>query len=111
MDTNKHRDARSGELWEALDEHGTSRLGINYGLRGAFTRGGPMPQKEYEPLYLGGPSGAYFTAPSYQEYLLLYDRYSEACRARAKGLSDREAAEAVQRRIDGEKYKYEPPLP
>jgi hypothetical protein len=90
-----HRDVRSGDAWTPLDEHATFRLGINYGLRSAFTVGAPMSQQEYEWRYFHTPSGAYFAAPSYEEYLRLYDRYSETCRVRATGVSDREAAERV----------------
>jgi hypothetical protein len=105
MMSDEHRDARSGEAWKPLDEHATFRLGIDFGFRGAFTRGRPLSREQYEFLYSRSPSGAYFTAPAYEEYLRLYDVYSETCRVRATGLSDREAAEQVRRRTDQETHK------
>jgi hypothetical protein len=90
-----HRDARSGETWAPLDEHATFRLGIDYGFRSAFTRGAPMSREEYEVASMRSSAWAYFVVPSYDEYLRLYDKYSDACRVRATGVSDREAAERV----------------
>src|ERR1700733_12311226 len=94
----KHRDRQSGEEWEPLDEHATFRLDINYGFRWTFERGQPISQDEYEGLLHHGPAFAYFSAPPYEEYLRLYDLYSETCRLRATGLSEVAAAEAVRRR-------------
>ncbi len=101
----KHRDARSKEVWEPLNEHATFRLGIDYGFRGAFTEDGPMSREQYEFLYFHTPRGAYFSAPPYEEYLRLYDAYSETCRVRATGLSETDAAEQVRARMDQEKSK------
>jgi hypothetical protein len=81
-------------LWEPLDEHATFRLGIDYGFRSAFMRSQPIPREEYELLLCH--AWTYFSAPPYEEYLRLYDMYSETCRLRATGLSGTEAAEAVR---------------
>ena len=94
----KHRNRRSGELREELDEHATFRLGIDHGFRWAFTRGQPVSRDEYEFLTLHGPTFAYFSAPPYEEYLRLYDMYSKTCKLRDTGLSECEAAEAVRKR-------------
>jgi hypothetical protein len=96
----EHRDRRSGESWEPLSEHATFRLGIDYGFRHSFNRGQPVTQGEYEAFR---SHSAYFVAPPYEEYLQLYDMYTETCRLRATGLSEIEAAEAVRRRFDQEK--------
>jgi tetratricopeptide (TPR) repeat protein len=96
----KHRDRRSGEMGEPLDEHATRRLGIDHGFRSAFMHGQPLSRQLYEAYWLhshGGPA-AYFVVPPYEEYLRLYDMYSKACRLRATGLSECEAAEAVRKR-------------
>jgi hypothetical protein len=93
----KHRDRRSGEEWEPLGDHATFRLGINYGFRGTFERGEPISRDEYEVYLQHGSASAYFVAPPYEEYLRLYDLYSETCRLRATGRSEVEAAEAVRR--------------
>jgi hypothetical protein len=94
----KHRDRHSGELWEPLSEHATFRLGIDFGFRSAFTEGRPMPRDEYEFYQFHTPRWAYFNAPSYGEYLRLYDMYSETCRLRATGLDECEAAETVRKK-------------
>lgn len=107
---NKHRDRRSGEEWESLSEHATFRLGIDYGFRSAFEAGGPMPRDKYEVLLNRSPTFAYFAAPPYEEYLRLYDMYSETCRLRARGLSEVEATEAVRRRIDPDSLIDQKPL-
>jgi hypothetical protein len=77
----KHRDRQSGEWWEPLDEHATFQIGIDYGFRSAFTRGAPLSQAEWEAYTSHGPA-AYARAPSYEEYLKLYDKYSDVCRTR-----------------------------
>jgi hypothetical protein len=95
---NKHRDRRSGEEWEPLDQHATFRLGIDYAWRWAFEHGQLMSRDHYESLRLhGGPSFGYGGAPPYEEYLRLYDMYSRACKLRATGMSANEAAEAVRK--------------
>jgi hypothetical protein len=93
-----HRDRRSGEVWDQLDEHATFRLGIDHGFAEAFIRGQPLSQDEYEFLTSHSPSFAYFVAPPYEGYIRLYDMYSRTCRLRATGLSECEAAEAVRKR-------------
>jgi hypothetical protein len=95
----KHRDRRSGEEWETLSEHATFRLGIDYGFRSAFEQGEPMPRDRYEFYLDHSPQWSYFRAPSYEEYLRLYDMYSETCRLRATGMSETDAAEAVRKRV------------
>lgn len=97
---NKHR-GQSGEEWEPLDEHATFRLGIDYAWRWAFVKGQPMSRDEFE-VYKGTASISfgYGGPPPYDEYLRLYDMYSETCRLRAKGVSACDAAEAVRGRID-----------
>jgi hypothetical protein len=94
----KHQDRRSGKLLEPLNEHATFRLGIDYGFTSAFTRGKPMERDEYEFITSHSTAFAYFTAPPYEEYLQLYDMYSETCRLRDTGLGEIEAAEAVRSR-------------
>jgi len=97
----KHQDRRSGEMWEPLDEHATFRLGIDYGVRFAFTEGRPMPRDRYEFTAFRVGYGA---APPYEEYLRLYDMYSRTCRLRATGLSETDAAEAVRKRNLPDRY-------
>jgi hypothetical protein len=59
---------------------------------------------EYE-RYVYSPFNAYGAVPSsYEEYLRLYDRYSETCRLRATGLSETDAAEAVRKLSLAELY-------
>ena len=106
----KHQDRRSGELWEPLDQHATFRLGLDYGFQSAFTEGRPMPRDQYEAILYHTPRWAYFIAPPYEEYLRLYDMYSETCRLRATGVSANEAAEAVRRRIDPDSRRDQEPL-
>ena len=106
----KHRDAHSGRSYEPLDEHATFRLGINYGFRGAFTEDRPLSREQYEK-YSRSPRGAYFVVPPYEEYLRLYEIYSEVCRLRDdEGVNANEAAERVRSRSDAEKFKHLGPL-
>src|SRR5450755_4985470 len=93
-----HRDPKSGEEWEPLNEHATFRLGIDYGFRNAFKEGQPMSRAGYELMSNNGGAFAYFTAPPYEEYLRLCDMYSRTQRLRAEGLSGIDAAEAVRKR-------------
>lgn len=94
----KHQDRQSGELGEPLSVDATFRLGIDYSFHSAFTEGRPMPRDEYEAYLYHSPRWAYFSAPPYEGYLRLYDMYSRTCRLRATGMSECEAAEAVQKR-------------
>jgi hypothetical protein len=57
-----------------------------------------VSRDEYESLLHHGSTFAYFSPPPYEEYLQLYDMYSETCRLRDTGLSECEAAEAVRSR-------------
>jgi hypothetical protein len=86
----KHRDRRSGEEWEPLSDYATSRLGIDWAWRWAFVRGRPMSRDEYES-HRSSLNFGYRGQPSYEEYLRLYDMYSETCRRRASGMSEGEA--------------------
>jgi len=100
----KHRDRRSGEEWDALSEHATFRLGIDYGFRFEFTKGRPLPREKYEWFLHNSPQWAYFQAPPYEEYLRLYDMYSETCRLRATGMGETDAAEAVRKHSLPDRY-------
>jgi hypothetical protein len=55
---------------DLLDE-----LHIDYAFRGAFRRSEPLSWEEYDTAYHHGGPGAYFSVPSYEEYLLLFKKY------------------------------------
>ena len=58
------------------DEDAFGKLHVDYGLRQAFMENEPMSRERYDGLYFhGNGPGAYFNAPSYEEYLKLFDKY------------------------------------
>src|SRR5262245_13917765 len=69
-----------GDPERPLHQVAFNELRVDWSLRDAFARDVPLTREEYMNRYVLPSSGAvaYRITPSYEEYLKLFERYSEA---------------------------------